>query len=606
MSSVLLNFNKNLDNGDAYKFSQFYDDKIQIPENATISLNNAQLTRKAIVVEEDSEITINLTSPNNDNNLARVFDPYRTLPEGNNVSDITYTFPKGDYSKREFLNTLYEKTNEAIYDYNLDPLRSHCPYSACVANSNDKGIFGLALDYNDFEERKYDFNTNFRMENNTQFDSSNIAIFPNNVGTVSATDFNTFSFAQSGFNTLNFDKDNINQSSITFGLFDKDDAGTSREYFLVFNCQKVASTWTSPTVMEKDILEDGTEVPKGFIGVHWINDTINSNSGCVINIYQSDKLATFDSIDFETSPESQVGNMILVSSIKMEEVIDNQRYAFQFYQENDYNPSDVSKIKNYYRLLAVNIDDANNSILQPNDNVIFDSKSFGKTISNDLMVRGFRMDNNIVPGFPDSSFASGMVPVFGFKSISGSAEFDQGFYDIQAPFINRIFDTTLENSVNNFGIGYYSISVSEELANIFGSDILNRINPNGMTDEKKQTPDFCVSQFYQDNLAYNIQVDNLPINTFQSISKGNIGTVNIGTKKPVVLKLNSLFEGKVDNLNSSRLVRTHYENFNKNLKLRNKYSIDTNNFDVSVRRARSNEVATEITDCSIELVFDKE
>jgi hypothetical protein len=73
MSSVILNFNKNLDNGDAYKFSQFFDDKVQIPENATISLNNAQLTRKAIVVEEDSTITINLTNPNNDNNLARVF-----------------------------------------------------------------------------------------------------------------------------------------------------------------------------------------------------------------------------------------------------------------------------------------------------------------------------------------------------------------------------------------------------------------------------------------------------------------------------------------------------------------------------------------------------
>lgn len=604
MSSVLLNFNKNLDNGDAFKYSQFYDDKIQIPENATISLNNAQLTRKAIVVEEDSSITINLTNPNNDNNLARVFDPIRNGPVADQVADITYTMPKGDYSKREFLNTLYEKTNDAIYLYNQDPLRSEFPYSACVANSNDKGVFGIALEY-DPNDRDYDFNSDFLMQNNTQFDSSNIAIFPSSVGSVSGTEFNTFSFAQSGFNTLNFDKDNVNQSAITFGLFDKDNAGTSREYFLVFNCQKVASTWTVSTEMEKDVLEDGTEVPKGFIGVHWINDA-TAPTGAVINIYQSDNLANFNSDIFDLFPSIQMGNMVLVSTLKMEEVIDNQRYAFQFYQENDYNPSDVSKIKNYYRLLAVNIDDANNSILQPNDNVIFDSKTFGKTISNDLMVRGFRMDDNVDFGNPTDVYPSGLVPVFGFRSISGSAEFDQGFYDIEAPFINKDFSTTLANSNNNFGIGYYSITVSEELANIFGSDILSRINPNGMTDEKLQTADFCVSQFYQDNLAYNIQVDNLPINTYQSISKGNTGSVNIGTKKPVVLKLNSLFEGKVDNLNSSRLVRTHYENFNKNLKLRNKYGINTNNFDISVRRARSNELATEITDCSIELVFDKE
>ena len=604
MSSVLLNFNKNLDNGDAFKYSQFYDDKIQIPENATISLNNAQLTRKAIVVEEDSSITINLTNPNNDNNLARVFDPIRNGAVADQVADITYTMPKGDYSKREFLNTLYEKTNDAIYSYNQDPQRSEFPYSACVANSNDKGVFGLALDY-DPNDRDYKFNTDFRMENNTQFDSSNVAIFPSSVGAISGTEFNTFSFAQSGFNTLNFDKDNVNQSSITFGLFDKDTTGTGREYFLVFNCQKVASTWSVATEMEKDVLEDGTEVPKGFIGVHWINDS-SSPTGAVINIYQSDNLANFNGDIFDISPEIQMGNMVLVSTLKIEEVIENQRYAFQFYQENDYNASDVNKIKNYYRFLAVNIDTTTEDILQPTDNVLFDSKAFGKTISNDLMVRGFKLDDNVDVGNPTDVYPSGLVPVFGFRSISGSSEFDQGFYDIEAPFINKDFDTTLADSINNVGVGYYSITVSEELANIFGSDILSRINPNGMTDEKLQTADFCVSQFYQDNLAYNIQVDNLPINTFQSISKGNTGLVNIGTKKPVVLKLNSLFEGKVDNLNSSRLVRTHYENFNKNLKLRNKYSIDTNNFDISVRRARSNELATEITDCSIELVFDKE
>ena len=602
MSSVILNFNKNLDNGDAFKFSQFFDDKVQIPENATISLNNAQLTRKAIVVEEDSDITINLTNPKNDNDLARVFDPSRDLAVQYNVTDINYTFPKGDYSKREFLNTLYDKTNQAIYSYNSDPLRSTLPYSACVANSNDKGVFGLALDYVKLD---YERNNNFRMENNTQFDSSNVAIFPASVASVSSTEFNTFSFAQSGINTLNFDKDNVSQSALTFGLFDKDNAGTNREYFLVFNNQKTAANWTVGTEMDEDVLEDGIEVPKGYIGIHWINDTVTP-TGAVINIYQSDNLADFSNELFEVDPTQQMGQMVLLSSIKMEEVVDNQRYAFQFYQENDYNTSDVSKIKNYYRLLAVNIDDANNSILQPNDNVIFDSKTFGKTISNDLMTRGFRMDNNVDFANPNDVYASGMVPVFGFKSISGSAEFDQGFYDIEGPFINLNFNTTAENSLNNFGIGYYSLTVSEELANIFGSDILNRINPNGMTDEKNQTADFCVSQFYQDNLAYNIQVDNLPISTYQSISKGNTGTVNIGTKKPVVLKLNSLFEGKVDNLNSSRLVRTHYENFNKNLKLKNKYNIDINNFDVSVRRARSNELATEITDCSIELVFDEE
>ena len=130
MSSVLLNFNKNLDNGDPFKFSQFFDDKVQIPENATLSLNNAQLTRKAIVVVDDSPITINLTNPPG-KDIARTFDVLRNAGDlSKRVSDISFTFPKGNYSKREFLNTLYDATNDAIDEYNLDTTHSRCPYSA--------------------------------------------------------------------------------------------------------------------------------------------------------------------------------------------------------------------------------------------------------------------------------------------------------------------------------------------------------------------------------------------------------------------------------------------------------------------------------------------
>ena len=585
MSSVLLNFNKNLDNGDAYKFSQFFDDKVQIPENATISLNNAQLTRKAIVVEEDSTITLNITSSSD---LSQVFDPY----DKQNLSDITYTFPKGDYSKREFLNTLYDKTNEAITTFNTDGTHSYCPYSALIANTNDKAVFGLALDY---ERENLDFHpAEARFSNNMTFLSSNVAL--RNSGTVDALDYDTFGFCQSGFNPLNFDADNVEQSSITFGVKD-DNTNVAGEYVLCFTNQKNASVWSSATKMDRVAL-DKTSVPKAYIGVHMLNDSDPSASNCEFTIYQSNNLADFTDSGFEADPDAELGEMILVNKFFLDEIKTNQRFALQFYQENDYNASDTTKIKNYYRLITTNSDTKTLDLLQPNNNVLFDSKAFGKTISNELIQRNFKVDNVL-----GGEYASGLVPVFAMRDVGplGGA-----FFDIEAPFINKHFNSDVSLAYNNFGIGYYSITVDEILANIFGNDILTKINPNAITNPEFHTADFCVSQFYQDNLAYNIQIDNLPINTFQSISKGSSTVMNIGTKKPVVLKLNSLFEGKVDNLNSSRLVRTHYENFNKNLKLKNKYKIDTNNFDVSVRRARSNELATEMKDCSIEIVLDKE
>lgn len=601
MSSVLINFNKNLQNGEAYKFSQFYDDVINIPENATVSLNNVQLTRKAINISENATVTINLnTGRDNSQNLelSRTFDNKRQAVNGDyRVNDISFVLTKGSYSKREFLNALYTSCNEAIAEYNLDPLRNECPYSALIANTNDKAIFGLALDY---PKANFEFHDEFRMTNNMTFDSSNIALFPTTVGSVSATEFNTFSFAQSGYNPLNFDSDNIEQSSLTFGLFDKDTTGSQREYFVCFTNQVQASGWASDTVMDKETLEDGLEVPRAWIGFFWDNDP-GSPTSATLSIYQSSNLATMNNERWNIDADQELGNMVLVNSVRFDDVIENQRYAIQFYQENDYNSSDEEKIRNYYRLLAINIDTITEDVLQPNNNVLFDSKVFGKSISSDLIGRNFKIDELGLNNLP-----SGLVPVFGMRNISGTTEFDQGFYDIQSPFINKVWDSSHKlDQTSYFGIGYYSVSVPENIANIFGDTVNTKMNPNGLTNEKFHTADFGISQFYQDDTVYNVEVNNLPVKTYQSTTSSNVN-VNIGSKRPIVFKANSLFNGKVDNLNSSRIVRTHYENFNKLLKLKNKYKTERNQLDISVRRAKTNELATEITDCSLELTIDIE
>ena len=601
MSSVLINFNKNLQNGEAYKFSQFYDDVVNIPENATVSLNNVQLTRKAINISEDSTITLNLnTGRDNSQNLdlSRTFDNKREAVNGDyRVNDISFILSKGSYSKREFLNELYTKCNQAITNYNLDPLRNECPYSALISNTNDKAVFGLALDY---PKVGFEFHNEFRMTNNMTFDSSNIALFPTSVGTISPTDFNTFSFAQSAYNPLNFDSDNIEQSSLTFGLFDKDTSGSLREYFVCFTNQVQASAWSSNTVMDKETLEDGTQVPRAWIGFLWDNNP-SSPTSATLTIYQSSNLATMNNERWHINADLELGNMVLVNSLRFDDVIENQRYAIQFYQENDYNASDEEKIRNYYRLLAINIDTITEDLLQPENNVLFDSKVFGKSISSDLVGRNFKIDDLGANHLP-----SGLVPVFGMRNISGTGQFDQGFYDIQAPFINKVWDSSHKlDQTSYFGIGYYSVTVPENIANVFGDTVNTKMNPNGLTNEKYHTADFAISQFYQDDTVYNIEVNNLPIKTYQSTTSSNVN-VNIGSKRPIVFKANSLFNGKVDNLNSSRIVRTHYENFNKLLKLKNKYKTERNQLDISVRRAKTNELATEITDCSLELTIDTE
>jgi len=594
MSSVLINFNKNLQNGEAYKFSQFYDDVINIPENATVSLNNVQLTRKAINVTENAKITFNAdhTGSVATATTNKIFD------SKNNAVNIEATIDKGSYSKREFLQEIFNKTNDAIDNYNLDTTKNASGYKPVVINENNKALFGLNPA---IPQAQIDVKDGDRRHNNMTT-SSNVSIHPTNYGTVSTSEYNTFATAQSAFMPLNYDKDNYLLSTMTFGLTDVNKSSNNIEYNIAFIPPDNAAQWASGTQVDKVTLENNQEVMQGWIGVHFNCD--NSTSKTTVSIYQAANLGSVRASDFNADPKGSMGDTILVSSYETGTINNNQRYALQIYRENEVNKAYQSATKHYYRILSFNTDTVANDISEFEERVIFDSKVYNKNISNSPLVSGAFYWSDTA--FPGKFYPSGLVPVFALKGdLSGSSNEDIGFYDVQAPWTNIAFDDTNSDNMRfYYGIAFNSITVEDPLINIFGDEVIYRVDPNGGLP-LHQSPDFGVSQFFQDDTVYNIEVNNLPIKTYQSTTSSNVN-VNIGSKRPIVFKANSLFEGKVDNLNSSRVVRTHYENFNKLLKLKNKYKTERNQLDISVRRAKTNELATEITDCSLELTIDTE
>lgn len=626
MTSIILNFNKNLENSDAFKYSQFFDNNINIPENASISLNNCQLTRNAIVLENDSDIKLLFNNLEGDSSI--VLNPKEyTLPNAFPIDNLTLTIPKGVYDKRDFLNTIYNQTNGEILAYNdtrdfVDGV--YLPYKPFISNKENKAVYGLTFDYNMLSiitednpdvafDGSFHFHNDERMENNMIYDESNPSIPPvltfANPAVVSQTDFTTFAFAQSGFNMMNLDKNNLESSSLSFGIYDLLFGGATtgnHKYVVCFTNQVNASNFSSGGVMDKQTLQPvGIDVPKAYIGIVFnkiysatTNESINE-----IIIYQSDNLATFSSEKFNIDAEEQLGNMVPVATIQLSDLNLNQRFSIQFYQENIFNSLDTKSYRNYYRVLSGSLQTGTTSIIQPNDNVLFDSKLLKKNISNDLIVRTF--SNDFLGGF-NEIYASGLVPCFVIGGTQGATATDEGFYDIKAPFIND--GGPNYNNANTAyvyaGVFLYSILLNNSLVDIFGSDTFKKLNPNASTDEEYHTSDYCVPQFYLDNTSYNIQIDDLPIKTYQSVSVGDQTNCNIGTKKPIIMKVNNLFEGSVSNINTSRLVKSHYENYPKKIQLNNKYKIDLNTLNVSIRRSKSNELASEIVDASIEITIE--
>jgi hypothetical protein len=100
---------------------------------------------------------------------------------------------------------------------------------------------------------------------------------------------------------------------------------------------------------------------------------------------------------------------------------------------------------------------------------------------------------------------------------------------------------------------------------------------------------------------YNIEV-NLPISCYNSTE----GSANdIGQTRTILHNTNPIVED-ITNLSTGVITRS-LEPFNtKYLSLNNPQQIKLNMLDVSIRRSKTNELADEITDASIEMLIKKD
>ncbi len=113
-------------------------------------------------------------------------------------------------------------------------------------------------------------------------------------------------------------------------------------------------------------------------------------------------------------------------------------------------------------------------------------------------------------------------------------------------------------------------------------------------------PDAGINAIFADDCRYNIEIGNLPIRCFNSTDNEN---PIIGNERPIIYNTPSCLDGNISQITAPLINWNIVPPTLKYMKLNNKQSVLLNDLKVTIRRAKSNKLAEEITDAKLEIVI---
>jgi hypothetical protein len=90
------------------------------------------------------------------------------------------------------------------------------------------------------------------------------------------------------------------------------------------------------------------------------------------------------------------------------------------------------------------------------------------------------------------------------------------------------------------------------------------------------------------------------------INSNNVRISNLGQKRAIVYQTPPLIDGETNGLNQTFINVFKEPNNLKYLTLNNDKKLNINELNVQIRRSDTNELATELEDCSVELLITSE
>lgn len=289
--------------------------------------------------------------------------------------------------------------------------------------------------------------------------------------------------------------------------------------------------------------------------------------------------------------------------------------------------------KYYYQLLVQVSEDSYGSGMYE---LIYDSGLDNNFIPYHLVESGFNVLDVASVRDPTKAVSMGLTPMFVFQGCDITTGTSQDPIDfVYSPRYTSSF--AVSSNQNQYilyrGINYYSLSSVRENRRILGiaettTDTLltTRVggagryevdlnkgwsvrNPNKFPRFRGDNSGW--NHLYQDGIKYNIEIPNLPMRAFNTTARPQyinqslslFGTpVIIGNERPVIYNVKSFGEDATD-IEEVEVRRQMLPSNLKFLSLNNKEKIKLNELNVQVRRAETNLIATEITDCMIEIII---
>jgi len=272
---------------------------------------------------------------------------------------------------------------------------------------------------------------------------------------------------------------------------------------------------------------------------------------------------------------------------------------------------ETQETRNYYfQLLSKTYNDNGFYGYKGNDNLVFDSRDFGiflpqRLIEDAAALNVYRSDRDA-----NQHQFLGIKPYFHMRNCSTQTI-------IYNPKMTALSQRESDNNSELFGrpIVRYNYSFDTKgsvVRDILGTGRSYQDITKFSTEEARFDPNIYpqsrgrqagVNALYSDNQRYNFEIDSLPIRTFNSTKNTN----NVsGNERTILHSTESFIDGEVTELTNSFLNKNVVPSNLKYVSLNNNGRIMLNDIAVKITRANTNIVATEITDCSFEMLIRKD
>ena len=424
------------------------------------------------------------------------------------------------------------------------------------------------------------------------------------------------------------------------------------DFFVGFTNTYAQSEWTSSSVPAvASVNSRGLDIPEVYIGARFRETTVSSVSNSTIDIYLPTLITTaLDTLASVGSNHVDIwaDGMEKIKSIKLENIggfAEQGKFGFRFTAHTDYYRANTYREES----VAAAIQLPNREFLRQNQpiqgNVYSFQLYYGKNSSTQTVVYDSVEDSIYIPaniledGFLFDQIKSersaaeqtslGMMPYmfvnklptgFGIENPRGnyimnyvkrnnSAGTPINVYLYRGGMMFYEYDLNNRNLEDVLGVNResagseYIISEGTPYQTIVKTNDNTRFNPNAYPLKPREAG---VTALFPDFTKYNIEI-NLPVKAYTTTAIDTVdtsltGVNDIGQKRTIIYTTEPVSDSELT-LQQSLVNKNIVPNNLKFLTLNNSVPLNINNMTIQIRRSKTNELATELEDASVELLI---